>query len=57
MATQPTDRIGAIPAGSQDCFVCGGDGAVPVVPHSAIPPGGPDELPCPFCHPELCNAE
>jgi hypothetical protein len=52
--SNPTDTP-TTPLGNPDCVVCGGDGAVPIVPHDAIAPGGPDELPCPFCHPELCN--
>ena len=39
---------------NDDCVVCGGDGEIPIFSY-AIPPEGPDCLPCPFCHPELCN--
>lgn len=48
-------KTAPIPPGKPDCVVCGGDGALPLVPHDLIYQGGPTELPCPFCHPELCS--
>lgn len=44
------------PQTTEPCSICGGQGVVPIFRY-AVPLGGPDELPCPFCRPKETNHE